>query len=216
MKIGDTELIAVHGVLIPAVDNCATTHIRARGRLDWDDQFNAIEEIAGLKPGQVVFDVGAWIGDTTQTFLKLGCEVHAFEPRPDNFVCLLHNCPDAHCYNLALGNGERVATDKRGGNTGAYSLLPGNKYSIRLDHLDVRRLDFLKLDVEGFEISALLGAANTLRTFHPTIHVECNDAGLVKFGYKSADVLKLLRDLGYSDFRRVFYYSDTQTDWICK
>lgn len=216
MKIGNTTFEEYFGMLLPVQDNCATQHIRKLRRLDWDEQFNTIPEIVALRPGQVVFDVGAYVGDTATTFLLRGCEVHAFEPRPDNFVCLLHNCPNAHCYNIALGDGDRYRTDPRGGNMGAYSLLPGNTYSVRLDSLNVRQLDFLKIDVEGFEVNVLHGAAETVRRLRPTIHVECNDAGLVKFGYKSVDVIAALRHLGYTTFRRVYHFSDTQTDWICK
>jgi 8-oxo-dGTP diphosphatase len=146
MQIGHTDFEDFNGLLLPTKDNCATQHIRKKQRLDWDEEFNNIAEIQTLLPGQVVFDVGAYIGDTTRTFLRRGCEVHAFEPRPDNFFCLLNNCQDAHCYNVALGDGERYVTDVRCGNMGAYSLLPGRRYSIRIDSMGVDKLDFLKID----------------------------------------------------------------------
>lgn len=72
------------GIMIPSYDNTATKNIERSGRLDWDDNFNNITEIQSLKQGDVVVDAGAWIGDTTKTFLNKGCIVHAFEAREDN------------------------------------------------------------------------------------------------------------------------------------
>lgn len=44
--------------------------------------------------------------------------------------------------------------------------------SITLDEIGLKRLDFLKLDVEGFELLALRGARNSLNKFRPFIWVE--------------------------------------------
>jgi len=51
----------------------------------------------------------------------------------------------------------------------------GPKQSIRLltiDSLGLRRLDFLKLDVEGMELEALAGAAETIARWAPAILIE--------------------------------------------
>src|SRR5581483_676345 len=44
------------------------------------------------------------------------------------------------------------------------------------------RLDFLKLDVEGSELTVLAGAEATIRRFRPTAVVECNPVALRRFG----------------------------------
>jgi hypothetical protein len=41
-----------------------------------------------------------------------------------------------------------------------------------IDEMDLPRLDFLKLDVEGYEVPALTGARNSLQQFRPWIWVE--------------------------------------------
>jgi len=171
------------GLLLPQGDNSACVHIRKSGRLDWDERFNKLPEIQQLSPGDVAFDVGAFVGDTTKTFINRKCEVHAFEPRPENFICLLNNCPEAHCYNLALGDGSRFTTDTRAGNMGGYPLLPGPRYSIRIDSLQVERLHFLKIDVEGYEVQVLRGAVATIQALRPTIHIEFNVRALSLFKF---------------------------------
>ena len=215
MKLLDQEFELFGPLLLPSRDNAATKRIREVKRLDWDSGFNEIPEIRALQPGQVVFDVGAYIGDTAQTFLRRKCEVHAFEPRPDNFICLLHNCPQAHCYNLALGDGNRYRTDTRGGNMGAYPLLPGAKYSVRLDELHAEQIDFLKIDVEGFEPHVIRGGVQTILRLHPTIHVECNDPALAAHGASRDTIFEQLTRLGYKSFRCVYSCGPSQTDWIC-
>src|SRR4051794_37592702 len=82
-------------------------------RLDWDRSFLEIPEVeATLKPGNVVFDVGAYIGDTTRLFLDRGCTVYAFEPYDDAYECLKHNCPDAQCFHSAVGDAGQTVSGR--------------------------------------------------------------------------------------------------------
>lgn len=205
MRFGYRIFSAI-GVMIPNYDNAATKNIESMNRLDWDDAFNNIEEIQSLKPGDVVVDAGAWIGDTTQTFLKKKCIVHAFEAREDNYICLVNNCPDANCYNIALGYGDTYGTDLRGGNTGGYPLISGNKLSVPLDAFKMKRLDFLKVDVEGWELNVLRGAYRTLTKHHPIIHFEINPHALNMFNVIPSEIIKFLQYVGYHDFREVYRY----------
>lgn len=43
---------------------------------------------------------------------------------------------------------------------------------VTVDHLDLHRLDFMKLDIEGHELFALKGAENTLKKFKPKMWIE--------------------------------------------
>ena len=40
--------------------------------------------------------------------------------------------------------------------------------------LRIKKLDFIKMDIEGAEILALEGAKNTIKKFLPTIAMECS------------------------------------------
>ncbi|MNT11699.1 hypothetical protein D3C72_1465930 [compost metagenome] len=67
----------------------------------------------------------------------------------------------------------------RVGNFGAVSLKElksSNEISqiklITLDSLNLPRVDFIKMDVEGMEVAALLGAEKTIQKFRPLLFVE--------------------------------------------
>jgi len=214
------DLEEIHGLLIPRRDTFACSHIRQSGRLAWNDKFNNLPVWKTLQPGSVVYDVGAFVGDTAKVFLNCKCEVHAFEPREEIFVCLLHNCPKAHCYNLALGNGTTFDTLKNdGGNMGGAWLRPGKRQTIRLDDLKPERLDVLKIDVEGFELEVLKGSAKTIPLLRPIIHIELNVNGLARFGTTPEEVRQKLLSLGYSDQKTVYAYNEgynSHCDLVCR
>lgn len=124
----------------------------------------------------------------------------------NNYICLVNNCPEANCYNIALGLGETYGTETGGGNTGGYPLIAGNRLSISLDAFRIHKLDFLKIDVEGWELSVLKGAYQTLKRLHPVIHCEINPHALNMFNVKHTEVIDFLRYVGYGDFREVYRY----------
>jgi len=66
--------------------------------------------------------------------------------------------------------------------------------TVAIDSWDLPRLDLLKMDIEGMEIEALQGAAETLKRCRPIIHVECIKVNVD--GLKS-----LLNGLGYNFMR---------------
>ena len=59
-----------------------------------------------------------------------------------------------------------------------------------LDSYEFDQVDFIKIDVEWFELKVLQGAENTIRKHKPVIYVEINDIGVYDFmenldiGYK--------------------------------
>lgn len=212
----DFKKVEGTNIVYPIIDNTATKNIIEKKILNWDNAFNNIEEIKQLKENDIVIDIGAWIGDTTETFLKKKCIVHSFEPRPDTFVCLLNNCPNANCYNIALGNGKSYNTEKRGGNTGAYPLIDGNKKTIKLDSIWNGKLDFLKIDVEGYEAEVLKGASNTIIKNHPILHLEINPTALSLFDEDENSIIDLLKQMSYNNFREVYRYGNKHWDIIAK
>lgn len=63
------------------------------------------------------------------------------------------------------------------------------------------RLDFLKADVEGWEVNVLKGGLATLAKHRPALFLEISDASLARAGAKPTDIWDILRPLGYRALR---------------
>ena len=165
-----------------------------------------------LKPGMTVFDLGANIGYFSviaAALVKYNGQVHAFEPMPQNLVRLRKNLEPFHwavAHPYAVGNvtGEvpiRYSDREAGWASIHEQHRPGNLQCnsvvsvIRLDDWlqtnSVNRIDFIKLDIEGSELDALLGARRMLSHFRPTIVAE------TKCGWHHDEILELLNVQGY-------------------
>ncbi|MGK4583845.1 FkbM family methyltransferase [Kitasatospora sp. HPMI-4] len=68
--------------------------------------------------------------------------------------------------------------------------------------LRLRRVDFVKADVEGAEAAVLSGAGDTLLRHRPALLLEIEDRHLAKYGLDSGDLVHRLTDLGYAMYRR--------------
>lgn len=60
------------------------------------------------------------------------------------------------------------------------------------------RVDFIKIDVEGYEPAVLRGADRTIRRFRPVLMIEIEDRHLSKYGADSSAVLRLMKEHGYT------------------
>ncbi len=79
---------------------------------------------------------------------------------------------------------------------------------VTIDSLRLRKLDFLKLDLEGEEARAIRGGMGTIRRFRPVMHIEY-DRNLEG---SSTEALELAKALGY----RVYHISsDYPSDHLC-
>lgn len=159
-----------------------------------------------------IIDVGANVGCTALLFSELGDYVDAFEPSPSTYVMLQKNTSTTSnivAHNIGLGDSEKKATITFSANnrSGAF-VSDGIEVSqghitedIKLTTLDrfVKKqnppsVDFLKIDVEGFELNVLAGAEKTLLKFAPAVVLEMNHWCLNVFRNKTIpDFLGALR-----------------------
>lgn len=143
-------------------------------------------------PKRVALDIGANKGVYTYALLQAGCrEVHAFEPNPKLFGVLSRWAKGkAHLHPEALSDttGEAVLMvphSKAGYSNQGASLseqkLNGQEFgavpvkTLRLDDAGLSDIGFIKIDVEGFEMQVLQGAATTLARDRPTLLVEIEE-----------------------------------------
>ncbi len=131
--------------------------------------------------GRVAIDGGANVGAYTRVMLERFETVHAFEPAPDTFEALKMNIHDwglddrVHLYQAALSDKEDMV--RLQGKFAHRSVTrrvvgKGDIHAIPIDALGLQELDFLKLDLEGYEYRALLGARETLIRTRPYVLFE--------------------------------------------
>lgn len=62
---------------------------------------------------------------------------------------------------------------------------------------ELKRLDFIKIDIEGAELYALQGMKNSIKKFHPLILIEINEDTFNAAGYGTKDVIDFFKSLNY-------------------
>ena len=140
---------------------------------------------------RVSVDVGANKGVYSYALLAHSQSVHAFEPNPKLFRVLSGWAKGrVVLHPEALGNVSGLAdlliprSENGFSNQGAS--LSATKVSgdhrklvvraLQFDDLGIGNVGFMKIDVEGFELEVLEGAANTLRRDRPNLLIEMEEA----------------------------------------
>ena len=165
-----------------------------------------------IQSGDVVIDVGANIGYYTLIFAKLvgkNGKVYAFEPDPMNFNILKKNV-EINGYNNVILTDKAVSNklettklylSKNLGGHRLYSSAEGNKFvEVQTTKLDdffkdkPKKVNFIKLDIEGFEYVALKGMRQLIKKNNDiVIMTEFLPSGLQDFGLEPKDYISLLK-----------------------
>jgi FkbM family methyltransferase len=176
-----------------------------------------------LQPGDTFLDIGAADGEMVNLGgIAVGREglVYAFEPRASavahlNQLVASYGLNHATIIRSLVGETTGSATLYASSGAGASSSISAawadsgvteQSPITRLDDwaasVQLRRLDLLKIDVEGAELLVLRGAPETLRQHHPVIVLEIRDREVRRkeFGYDVDDLLVFLRSTGYDAF----------------
>lgn len=167
-----------------------------------------------VKNPNVVLDIGANIGQETVYYSDWAKKVYAFEPAQSTFECLeknvqqnnlknvvLHrlgvsNSANKALINLVKGNeGRSFVTDKPNKNTQEIELIVLDNFE--LHGLNDEKIDFVKMDVEGFEINALEGMKGLIDKHSPTFMIEAQDSNLFRCGATSVDIWDFFDSRGY-------------------
>jgi FkbM family methyltransferase len=133
-----------------------------------------------IKKGDVVIDVGAWIGDFSAYASKKGAKVYAFEPEPSNLKWLKKTAnlnKNIKVIALGLGNEEKrmgFASRSEGSSidaTSTQNLIKVTTLDKFVKENNITKLDFIKSDIEGFERNLLLGAKHVLKNLRPKLSI---------------------------------------------
>jgi FkbM family methyltransferase len=152
-----------------------------------------MKDVVTKKQNPIFLDIGANVGHHSLFMSKYCGEVHAFEPydKVKNIFLskiLLNKRPNIFVYNVGLGEksefldfyapaGRNIATGSfmpehaKDNNIkyGKLEIVEGDSY---ISKLNLKSIDLIKIDVEGFEKYVLLGLRNTLEKFRPAVVME--------------------------------------------
>jgi FkbM family methyltransferase len=168
-----------------------------------------------LKPGMIAVDAGANIGYFTLLMSRLvgnAGQVHAFEPGRENVALLKKNVKLNSYQNVVINN---AAVSSQSGNLTFY-LSDTNpqdhriikdtnenrkSYSVRAVTLDQyfhgKKVDFMKMDIQGAELIAFEGAKKILAKYHPTLVIEYWPYGIIQAGRKPEELFGILEKYKY-------------------
>lgn len=182
-----------------------------------------------VKPGMVVFDVGANFGYYTVQFSKLvgaNGHIYAFEPSKRFRERLFDHLRRNSCSNVTVldfGLSSKTGSLKLYGSDSTATLhpivdflRPIEEEVIQLKTLDafveekkLERIDFVKVDIDGHESDFVTGATKTLTSFRPIILMEFAQLNLMEGGSSVVNLSEQLKNLGY-----VFYSEHTGKQFL--
>ena len=188
------------------------------------DRDSSVNILNYLKDATTILDIGANMGHTALEINKdrlsriKNFSITCFEPYPENFSMLQHNLTlnsTAHIQveNLGLGAEERLmkmykdCDTNSGGNRIVYEPTKNtlDVEEVRVTSLDnylnsknINKVDFIKIDVEGYEYEVLKGGIETLKTMKPRLFIELDNENLKNQGSSAHELISFLEQLGYS------------------
>lgn len=146
-----------------------------------------------VRSGDIVLDCGAHVGlFVREAITSRAGVIVAIEPLPENIACLKRNFPEEiRCgrviiYPKGVWDKEEVLSFEvdphfSGGNrvllvrnNGQVQHIPVTTIDRLVNELDLERVDFIKLHIEGSEHQALTGARETLVKFRPKLAIAAN------------------------------------------
>ncbi len=174
-----------------------------------------------IKKDFVCFDIGANIGETTLNFARLAPDgkVYSFEPVPFLFQRLktntgLNNFQNISLYNIAVSDKkEELFFDKPGNNNSSGISMNKEKSSTSacvqsttidsfVNENNIHKIDFIKIDVEGFENYVINGGSNTFKNMKPVLFIEIDNRYLKPKNTSEKIILTQLRnEFNYTLYR---------------
>lgn len=170
-----------------------------------------------IKEDDHVLDIGANIGFHTLYFAQLVGKqglVTAFEPIPFNFDTFKYNIglndyENIRAKAVALGNKNEtllIDVNEKSTNPGSFNLFnKGGQLSISChigdELIKNQQVDFIKIDVEGYEAFAIEGLANTIKQSRPKIVFEFDINFHQKTGLPNDYIFNFLATLDYHFYK---------------
>ena len=184
----------------------------------------------GLGEVESIVDVGACIGIMSLCFENFwpNAAILAMEPHPVSFSYLRRNCADSpNIHPVCLGAGYKKETVRLSlptpsrrpdiperflpfniGMVSRYGDTDGYAADAEIAPLDDiiagRRVDLIKIDVEGAEKTVIAGAQGILAKHKPFISIELREENLAMGGTSVSEIVSILEALGYRLVGKLF------------
>ena len=183
----------------------------------WEPHFKTVIEHF-ISPGDTVIDCGANFGYNAVLMGKrLNNEglLVAFEPQRIiyqqlNGNLILNNIFNSITYQTALGDGTQSTTSMKPVdyesswvNIGDTSIGDGGEevHIYKLDDFGFDKVNFIKIDVQGYELFSLEGAQNLITNQKPDMFIEVEPHQLIKFGVTETQLIDYIKSFGYKIFK---------------
>ena len=188
-------------------------------------QYN-IKNIFEVKNDAVVFDIGAFKGDTAYFFSKKcsnKARIYAFEPDENNYKILLkikdkYKLNNVITKNILLSNAEKEID--------FISMIENiptiKKNAITIDKFveenNIEKIDYIKMDVEGAERNILEGSIKTIKKFKPFLAIAIYHGGklFMEDFYNIPIFIKNVINEDYEYYIRTFHPVGLETILFCK
>jgi FkbM family methyltransferase len=149
-----------------------------------EPEIRRLEEICGQ--GGTMVDIGGWYGPWSRRLARRAARVVVFEPSSLHEVLSRTLPPTASVIAAGASDAPRDAElwlpSPTGASRGVSSLQRQDIHAVSVtvplvtvDSLDLRDVTFMKIDVEGHELPALLGAEQTIRRDQPRLLIEIEE-----------------------------------------
>ena len=194
----------VYDLYVPDTDKHFSLYMKKQGTSYQKKQRdNSLQYVSSFG---VAVDVGAHVGTWARELENKFDKVICFEPLTPHVECLIKNIkyPDkVQIIQYALGdtNGKEVLMDyEKDHNTGTAGILPRSlnhdkgKYKAiirKLDSFGISTIDYIKVDIEGYELPFLKGAKETLLRTKPVLNIEIKNT-CERFGTNAKEIVKYL------------------------
>jgi len=166
----------------PDGDNHLSNYYRDEDGWHLDRLQGCLDYINNHGKFNVAIDGGAHCGSWTREMSKWFNIVHSFEVNPSTFECLERNISDWNLTNVVLHNygiGDKeesvsMSDDERwlGSTAGMWISGKGDFPVKKLDNCHINHVDFIKMDLEGYEEKAMRGGAELIKKSKPFIMIE--------------------------------------------
>ncbi len=181
-----------------------------------------LQEFLKLHPdrNRMMIDVGGHIGLFAIPYSKYFLKIYSYEPQDENFSYLTKNIAENYVGHVVtpikkavMRSVARVNIVAHAHNSlcevpkysGMYTAVPNDTGQVRAIELDneylYHAIDFIKIDVEGQELSVLKSAKKILKEQKPFLQIEINPKITFMESHKQ-EIFDYLTSLGYMFYKK--------------